>query len=248
MCIACEAVDLTFADSRIDGLRQQDEVQDLRLCEEPTGVAMSLDAATGPFQIGEACSDPNACVRPLNKCTLVDGVGADAYDTVCVAPTGSLRLGQCCERRGRGDDDCAPGGWCTPLGIGSVEEGPMACRQICRQDEDCAGTERCLALGDEVGLCVAPCRIFGDECEVPQIRCAAGASVDGDYFGYCARYGRGLTDQPCGSDADCGEDYVCEQDSASCRQMCDDEHACPEEERCLPLGLGDPDSPRICRP
>ncbi len=245
---SCDAVELRFADLGVDGLGQGDDVQPLRLCVEPQDPSSNPppDGAAVPFEVGPACEPAGACPAPFDKCTLVDAIQDVPYEPVCVVSAGRRDIGECCERSVPGNDDCAPGGWCTPLGIGSVEEGPMACRAICREESEC-GQGRCLAVGDGVGLCVSSCRIFGADCVAPGIRCVAGATVDGNYFGYCARFGSGVSDEPCGSDANCGVDFVCEQDSATCRQMCDDDHPCPGAERCLPLGLGDPKSPRICR-
>src|SRR5690606_34613441 len=156
-------------------------------------------------------------------------------------------IDESCTRRQRGDDDCAAGGFCTPLGLGSIEEGPMVCRPLCIESDEC--DERCLALErGNFGLCVSECSIFADDCDGDQIRCAAGADVSGAYFGYCARYGDGDDGEDCESDADCNAAAICQQSDGICRAMCDAEHPCDGELRCIPLGLGDPQSPRVCIP
>lgn len=246
---ACDGVVLEFSELGIGGIRQTDEVGEA-LCSEPeTAPSPGPDASLVDLDSALECSDfPNDCLGEFSKCTLVDDDSDQLYRSACVPERGQLQLGECCERTTRGDDGCAAGGWCTPLGIGRLPEGPMACRALCAENANCPEQQRCLAVTTGHGVCVEPCQLFGTECIAPAVRCVPGADVEGSYFGYCARYGAGGDGEPCESDGDCGLTLVCEQSGRSCRHVCDGQHPCPEDQRCLPLGLGDPDSPRVCQP
>jgi hypothetical protein len=249
---SCESVRWEFEQVGLDGISNVDSVNDERDGGTADGAGSSqtaLDASLA-FVVGPPCPDlPLACDADLDKCTVVDGEQDNSLRTACVHERGDVALNADCSRRRRGDDDCAAGGFCTPLGIGSVEEGPMICRQLCLEAEGCDDQPRCLALErGEFGLCVGECEIFADDCPGENIRCAAGADTNGSYFGYCARFGDVADGQPCVSDADCNRGAVCQQSDGTCRAMCDADHPCDAELRCIPLGLGDPQSPRVCIP
>jgi hypothetical protein len=209
------------------------------------------DPAPLAFSPGPSCPRfPDVCddvERP--KCTVIsDDPG---YRSSCVPVAGNLGLGEPCERRVRGDDDCAPGGFCSPLGEGFQSDHRLVCQELCASDDDCPGSERCVALlsDERLGLCREPCPVFDDAaCGSEELRCAAAAGTDGARFGYCEIFGQKGDGEPCTLTSQCERGSSCELDSQSCRRSCDDEHACPEELRCLPLELGDPDSLRLCVP
>lgn len=243
---ACETVRWEFERSGLDGLSNVDGVSDG--VEAGALPGELVDAGALAFAPGPPCPElPLYCEGDARKCTLVDDELGEGLRTGCVTERAQLAIGVGCSRDQRGDDNCAAGGFCTPLGIGSIETGPMVCRELCLDSEQC--DERCLALErGEFGLCVGECSIFSDDCAGEQIRCAAGADVSGSYFGYCARYGDGPDGDPCESDADCNQGAICQQSDGICRAMCDAEHPCDADLRCVPLGLGDPQSPRLCIP
>ncbi len=253
---ACEPVELRFVEQRVDGFQHADQVQKdaasdqaLLLCQAPDGGAAEKPVQT--LQIGEMCTAfDEPCSSGFDKCTLVD-LENGALAPACVVHVGSRREGECCERIGHGQDNCDIGGWCSPVGIGTVERGPMSCRRLCGANDHCDAGERCLAPGrGQYGICVPVCEIFADGCLVDTARCTAGRDPDGRYFGYCASFGDGQEGESCASDADCDSPLLCEvrQDgeSGSCRWICDGSHPCPNDRRCVPLGLGDPNSPRYC--
>jgi hypothetical protein len=262
--VSCQTVELNF-ELRIDGrpgsahspAGDADTAEPAeQLCVDVGGGEaidgqVAVDGAV-VFNPGPSCSDFSlGCGDDFDKCTLIEGEEDELLVAACVASRGRHRVGECCERRQRGDDSCSPGGWCTPLGIGTIEQGPMACRRLCVASTDCAERERCLRLGQsDSGLCVERCQAFGDDCAGDRVRCSAGQTLEDSYIGYCARHGDGDERAECESDVDCGEHLVCEQRedrvTGLCRLLCDAAHACPDGRRCVPLGLADPLSPRIC--
>jgi hypothetical protein len=203
------------------------------------------------FQPGPECDAfPSACAdaeRP--KCTLISN--DPGYRSSCVVERGMLAIGAACQRRVRGDDDCAPGGFCSAIGESFENDNRLVCKQLCSSSEQCGSSERCLQLlGDgPLGVCVEECPLFDDAaCGSDELRCAAAAEAGGAFFAYCEIYG-GLDDgAPCTLSSQCRSGLSCELDSQSCRYSCDDEHRCPDELRCVPLELGKPDAFRLCVP
>lgn len=191
---------------------------------------------------------PNACPGAWPKCTLLFEAQSAAYRSGCVRDDGVALQGQACSRSAPGYDTCQAGNFCSAVGLGKPDGELFACRGLCSSDAACAEGSRCLKLeGGDFGVCLTPCQIFDSTC-LDGARCVAGQDVEGRYFGYCSLFGSGEEDASCADDTECGEALVCEQSSTRCRVQCDAEHACPEDRRCVPLGLGDPESPRLCVP
>lgn len=239
----CDAVELRFEPS---GGVESSGPQALCFTPEDSEPA---EPDRPPFIPGSECAAfPTGCPAG-EQCTVVRT--ADSYRGACVAVWGDRLIGECCSRGEHGDDDCVAGSWCTPLGIGDPVHGPMACRELCTDGAECGSNERCLRLGQtSLGVCTQRCEVFSNDCGSPGIRCAAGADTSGTHAGYCARYGSGGESAVCMSDADCAAEFVCEgptfESAGACRWLCDAAHPCPRDLRCVPLGLGDPRSPRIC--
>lgn len=259
LALGCNAapVELRF-ESRGTGDRlEEDRVFD---AAAPERAAVPESSGTAPpdvqepvigFSPGPECeSFPRDCADPERpKCTLVSN--DPGYRSSCVVERGTRTIGEACERRVRGDDDCAPGGFCTAIGEGFENENRQLCKRLCRDSSHCEGGERCLQLLGEgpVGVCVAECTLFEDAaCGAEELRCAAAAEASGSFFAYCEIFG-GLGDgEPCTLSSQCRRGLSCELDSQSCRHSCDEAHPCPAGLRCLPLELGRADSLRLCVP
>jgi len=240
--IGCQDITLEFDRASIGDLLNVDGTPD----------AAQLDGSLFPeFEPGGECADfPNPCDETLDKCTLVRVNPEQAeLRSACVREQGSRGIQQTCERAEPGNDDCAAGGFCTPLGVGTLESGPYECVRLCVENEVCDADQRCFRVTEDPdrGVCVFECEIFGDRCPAG-LRCAADADTSSAYFGHCVVFGAAQEGEACETHGDCGEQTICAQPDGVCRAQCDDEHACPEQRRCVRLGLGDPRSPSICVP
>lgn len=249
--VACEAapIELRFNSEETRDRQDQDGFTETDGTDETSSSEPST-APPLPFSPGPACdSFPNDCAledRP--KCTLVSN--NPGYRSSCVALKGELAEGESCERRVRGDDNCLPGGFCTPLGRGFELENRSICRRLCAATEQCEFGERCLQLlaAGPHGVCVQTCTVFADVCGDDGLRCAAAMDVEGDYFGYCEIIGSLGDGEPCTLTSQCQDGMLCELEGQVCRPSCDADHPCPDALRCVPFRVGVPGSLRLCVP
>jgi hypothetical protein len=234
VCGACEPIEVHFEYFDPASRSDVDRVGD-----------SSVDAEVEPA----ACPQfPEACPGVTSKCTLLFLGLEEGYRSACLADDGDVATDGPCERSAPGHDDCAQGGFCSAVGLGLPDRGPFACRALCSSDAPCPEPQRCLRLpGGDFGVCLESCAIFSAACS-GGARCAPGRDAAGRYFGYCATFGEGEEGSSCLDDTECGEGFACEQSNERCRALCDAEHPCPSDRRCVPLGLGDPTSPRLCVP
>ena len=189
-----------------------------------------------------------------DKCTFVDPE-ADGFERACVAPTGTRAEGDRCVRgadgpAGLGHDDCAPGLFCSFIGVVPPSAGgSRLCRRACEADAGCATGQRCAVLADGQGLCGPTCAAFGP-C-AGGMSCAdawTGTGGDRDLFLVCRVAGPVALGQPCGLDDECGADAICLTElfgvPSVCAALCDGEHPCATG-TCQELASG---APGVCTP
>jgi hypothetical protein len=242
---ACNAapVELTFQSGDTEDLKYTDRARDAAAPELPAAPPASVPPGELPFSPGPRCENfPNVCDdEERSKCTLVSE--DPGYRSSCVPDRGTLDIGASCERRVRGDDDCAIGGFCSPVGQGFARVNRLVCQRLCSSSSQCQDGEACLKLlSDEtVGVCVPTCTVFADEqCARDELRCATAPEAGGAYFGYCEIFGNLVEDEACTLSSQCGRGLSCELESRRCRYSCDQAHPCPDERRCVPLEVGVP--------
>jgi hypothetical protein len=179
------------------------------------------------------------------KCTFIpDGTGRA---TACRAITGTVGEGQPCIRGagGFGDDNCAPGTFCTFLGVLPPDNGgTRICRQICSTTEPCATSgESCARLTDSplAGMCGPTCTPFTNTCS-DNMNCSdvwSGLDGDLDLFAVCRPVGTVAPGDPCTENANCTADHVCLSLPGApvvCRALCDATHACTTGQCFQPSG------------
>lgn len=250
--VACQAEPAEFRFVKVDTDDQRDSdvlgpdrVPPDALDGTDGGASSSAGFSPGP----ECPAFPSPCAAEgREKCTLVSN--DPGYRSSCVPDQGELAIGESCQRNIRGDDNCASGGFCTPLGRGFDQDNRLICRRLCSDSEHCAVGQRCLQLLADVplGVCVDTCTTFADECMGEGLRCAAASEANGDHFGYCEIFGSTDEGEECFVTSQCGDGMSCELASRSCRYSCDQDHPCPDELRCIPLALGAEDSQKLCVP
>lgn len=256
---ACNAapVEFRFQSGSTGDRKERDRVIDAALPEpvaspdvhpSPSGTP---DAPVLGFAPGPECDDfPNDCQDPERpKCTVISN--DPGYRSSCVVEQGTVAIGASCDRRVRGDDNCAPGGFCSAIGESFASENRLVCKRLCSASDQCGAGERCLQLLAQgaLGLCVSECPLFQDSaCGADELRCAAAVEASGSYFAYCEIFGGLGNGEACTLSSQCQAGLSCEFDSQTCRYSCDEAHPCPDELRCVPLELGNPDSMRLCVP
>lgn len=250
---ACSAapVELEFESGDTGDLKTGDGVRHPSATPEEDGPSQPSPSVEPGFSPGPTCpAFPSACSDPDRpKCTVVSE--DPGFRSSCVPQRGDVAIGESCERRVRGDDDCAPGGYCSPLGQSFERDNRLVCQQLCKSSDECADGEACLQLLSEemMGVCVPRCALFEDEaCGAEELRCAAAAQAGGGYFGYCEIFGSLGEGEACTLSSQCGRGLSCELASQKCRYSCDEAHACPGDLRCVPLQIGVPGALRLCVP
>jgi len=222
----------------------------------PIVVADAAPRADARADAADLSCDPVAqdrCLDPMKpKCTLVDdGTMTTTLVTRCVAATGAgmMMAGQTCTRTsdnetGYGHDDCAPGSWCSGVGvIPPMMGGSRVCRPFCENDATCATGERCLGLLDtpQVGYCIRTCTMFDDATCAMGLTCSSLAvDVDSTYvFMHCRPTGTvGLGgvcsfEMPCAAGLDCLDLTPMDgMDNPRCTSICDSAHPCPMGQMC----------------
>ncbi|MCR9165338.1 MAG: hypothetical protein ACE37F_24030 [Nannocystaceae bacterium] len=181
--------------------------------------------------IAQDCVDPEAAKcglrwndgDPIAACEPILGEGA--LGEACALPGGIL-----------GEDDCAPGLFCSNFG---VAEGRV-CRSICSEGT-CDAGEACVDFFNwDYGVCSPTCAIAGDDC--PEgTGCQPIASRDEPGSAtICTPTGPAQLGEECNGLSRCEEGLMCVAQLAgpvTCEQFCEieGELTCPDGVQCLPL-------------
>ncbi len=190
---------------------------------------------------GLCCLDESACGAG-ERCTLVALSVGPPITTACVDGDGEGTAGMACTRGGSGEDDCAPGHYCTGLGASGDA---LACRTLCRRGADCGGGA-CVATGSApaMGFCVEGCDPFdAGSCGAARACvpiAAYGEIGESALTGVCDDEGAGALDEPCEADG-CADGLVCARNALlelRCALPCDDTHPC-DTGTCTPLADGE---------
>ena len=205
-----------------------------------------MDGRPPDAPVAMVCDPVNqtVCAGATPKCSLVDdGTMMDTLEPGCVAATGAgaQMTGQTCTRTaegapGWGHDDCAPGGWCSGVGvIPPSQGGSRICRPFCANDATCATGERCLGLLEDpqAGYCIRACTLFVEDCGTGLTCGSLALDIDLTYvFAYCRPVGTVVPDATCGIDLECQAGYACldltmdGMANPKCVQLCDTVHPC----------------------
>jgi hypothetical protein len=204
-------------------------------------LALSPDLSAGPDLAGAGCDVIRQDCGAGFKCTLFQtGGGANAsIEATCEPSSGSAAAEAPCTRTNNqlGDDDCAPGGFCSNVGWPGSLAAPMRhCNPLCHGDSDCPTLQRCVRLSTDglSGFCVKPCDLFSGTCGTGMSCTSIVPDIDGtrsmpDDFVTCESTGAGQPGDTCTTGTDCAADLICDAQSNSCAQLCDDsgQHPCP---------------------
>jgi hypothetical protein len=170
------------------------------------------------------------CAQSSDKCTIVESQGPLA--SACISRRGEAQENEPCTRgaAGFGDDDCAPGLFCSFIGeLGPAQGGVRRCHPLCTEDHDCPQNQRCGILidaPDKGGFCGPACEPFSPCGE--RLTCGdlyAGAGGDADPWLSCRPIGTHLSGDPCNNAYQCPANHVC-GDNGTCQALCDASHPC----------------------
>lgn len=174
------------------------------------------------------------------KCTYVDEDGMPGLERDCVGDFGGRQRGETCTRgaAGLGHDDCAPGLFCSFIGVLPPDRGgSRLCRAMCDADTACPGTERCARQveGPAMGFCGQPCDPF-TACPSNMTCGDLYPSLEGDlaFFLVCRVTGAVALGGACATNYDCGADAICFDflGPGSCLALCDATHPCAGTSQC----------------
>ena len=223
------------------------------------------DTKTGGDSIATDTSVPpdcdpvkqTGCTGAKSKCTALDD-GTGGVSAGCIAPSGTGATDATCARKsedpaGIGDDNCAPGNYCS--GIGTLMTPPSRhCRKFCLADTECGTGQKCSQLisdgmgGGLYGICVPTCTLFGTDCPTGLNCSILIADMDAkSLYGTCRAVGTGAAASACKAGTECAKDLVCADPTMSgadtCIPLCDTAHACTGTATCkaqpgLPLSGG----------
>lgn len=229
------ATDVTCTAARLEGNRMRFD------CTDRLGIGCTVSLVRRDTTAsGVCCLSASDCETPA-ACTLVAFGGGPPITTACVERTGTVGSGAACTRAGSGEDDCAAGLYCTPLGSASG----TTCRALCRSTSDCGASEACIATGTvpAVGFCAPSCDLFaaggcgaGLSCQPIAAHPTAASSV---LSGVCAASGVGELGALCELDG-CVPGLFCARNpllELRCATPCDAEHPCTTG-TCSPLADG----------
>lgn len=212
-------------------------------CVDRIGIGCELILQPRPTERAGLCCVADSACGAGETCTLVALGAGPPITTACVADEGTGTAGMACTRGASGDDDCAPGLYCTALGVGGDA---LACRALCRSSADCGG-DACIATGTapSMGFCVEACDVFDDAacgtggaCSPVAAYGAIGASA---LTGVCDDAGSIAEGERCETAA-CVAGTVCARNALlelRCAPPCDDGHPC-DVGSCVALADGDP--------
>jgi hypothetical protein len=174
------------------------------------------------------------------KCTITDEDGKPGNERGCVGDFGNHARGEPCTRgpAGLGHDDCAPGLFCSFIGVLPPSSGgTRLCRAMCDLDTPCPGTERCARHleGPAAGFCGQPCDPFS-ACPDNMTCGDLFSSLEDDlaFFLTCRVTGSVPIGGGCATSYDCGANAVCLNflGPGTCRPLCDTAHPCDANSQC----------------
>jgi hypothetical protein len=177
-------------------------------------------------------------VAPNTKCTIVIGDPTTSTPDVhqCVAPAGTVGVGQMCTRNNFGDDNCVTGTVCTLRGVAT---GQFFCRKWCHSDTDCDAGQQCSGRVSTTfpmdGMCMPTCAQFGSSCGAgetcAELSIGVGSTMQNIKLAYlCRSTGIGQQGDSCMQDSDCAADSLCVGSgmTGTCALLCDNgAHMCP---------------------
>jgi hypothetical protein len=186
-----------------------------------------------------------SCPNPASeKCTIVDlAIETDSgtgYAAMCIAELGDRGVGEPCERREVGHDNCVTGALCSTVGLAVDAASPLVCRKVCITPEQCPAPDRCyrFSLGQPeiYGMCVAPCQPLDTDCGTGR-HCIFVLDAARNVFGMCDTHGSQPEGAACNQPQECERGMACVTDRG-CRQYCDATRPCTAADRaCTDLGL-----------
>lgn len=204
--------------------------------DAPDAGEATADASVPPDATTTASCDPVAQDCPDEaKCSFVDPEG-DGFDRACVAEQGAGAAGEPCTRAAAGDpglgrDDCAPGLFCTYIGVPPPSAGgTRLCRPVCDEATPCPDGLTCARLAEAPaqGMCGPACAPFAGTCADGMTCADPWTGLDGAQFLTCRMPGVTPTGGACGHSEDCPADHVCAgfPGAEQCLALCDDAHPC----------------------
>jgi hypothetical protein len=185
------------------------------------------DTTTPPVLCNLAAPSCSSSAAP--KCTVLDTPAG--YIAGCVPETGTRAIGERCQRRELGYDDCSIGALCSTVAVAG--DGELVCRKLCITPAECQAPERCyrFSLGQPeiYGMCVPACQPLDSDCGTGR-QCIFVLDAARDVFGMCDTHGALPEGEACGKAQDCDRGMACVTDRG-CRQYCDAAHPCTAPDR-----------------
>jgi hypothetical protein len=224
--ITCDRVDVAGAELELE-------------CTDRGGIGCTMTLVRRSFErTGLCCTSSAECAGGAG-CTLVPIGGGAVETTACVDRVSAPRgLGEGCARTAPGDDDCAAGLFCTPLG----SETGLVCRSLCRSELDCAAGEVCTSSGTapQMGTCLAACDPFDGAACGAGLGCQPTAILGAAVLGtVCTAAGAAALGEPCEASG-CLPGLFCARTELlelRCATPCDAGHPCASG-TCIPLEDG----------
>lgn len=218
------ATDVTCAELTVESTRVRIS------CVDRIGIGCELILQPRASErTGLCCLDDDACDTD-QACTLVAIGAGPPITTACVDDEGTGTAGMACTRGASGEDDCAPGHYCTALGAAGDE---LVCRALCRSGADC-GDDVCIATGTApaMGFCVEACDVFDAAACGTDRACspvaAYGAVGVSALTGVCDDAGPTAAGERCETSG-CEAGLLCARNALlelRCAPPCDDAHPC----------------------
>ena len=186
------------------------------------------DCTPGDAAPRESCDplDPTACSADEKCGHALPGDGSEELLPICTTHIGDQQVGDLCTTYAEGEDDCAPGLWCT---FGR-------CRAYCGSDASCGDDQVCAMAFSEAGLCIDTCDPLDPTACDPGHNCGNF----GEYMCWIAA-SRPNPGAECSSDASCAANFSCVGAvgpvSGTCEQRCDlSDPICPDGLTCESRG------------
>jgi hypothetical protein len=210
---------------------------ELRLeCTDGAGIGCDVTLTRRAFEAEGVCCTSSAECAAGSGCTLVAIGGGAPETTACLDRVDMPRAeGESCTRRSLGDDDCAEGLFCTPLGT----TGMPVCRALCRADRACDVGFVCASAqtAPRMGACVGACDPFAAAGCGPGLSCGPTVAIGPEPLrAACLVAGTAAEGEPCEATG-CAAGLFCARNDLLellCAVPCDDAHPCATGS-CRPL-------------
>lgn len=202
-----------------------------------TGPDMALVNPEFCDPVSQNCVEPDASV-----CGIVFPPNNMPLNFVCRESLGEVGVGEPCTRPTgvAGEDDCAPGHFCSSYGLPTAEPQQRVCRALCDAHADCGDDAHCIWLHPigNVGTCTDACDPRGDDC-VEGSKCSMFFSgPDLQSYWICTNDAGANIGDPCSGSEQCGAGQWCPFSTTpadrKCTAFCADDIPCPNGEACLP--------------